>query len=158
MLFFRFWPRNLVLWGKTFGKREFVIKVGKHCDESLFALSRFLRLSFKNIFSWPQNQDSTHLTFSSQISTWGCSTQRFHASNVAIVGKMDSNTAKIHFMVLTILKFQKLFWNIRFLIFPKKVTEISAMCSIPKPHQPPQEPYFDISILLYQNETILRKC
>ena len=66
--------------------------------------------------------------------------------------------AKIHFMVLTILKFQKLFWNIRFLIFPKKVTEISAMCSIPKPHQPPQEPYFDISILLYQNETILRKC
>ena len=92
MLFFRFWPRNLVLWDKTFGKREFVIKVGKHCDESLFVLSRFLRLSFKNIFSWPQNQDSIHLTCSSQISTWGCSTQRFHASNVAIVGKMDSNT------------------------------------------------------------------
>ena len=70
---------------------------------------------------------------------------------------MDVNVAKIHFMVLTILKFQKLFWNNRFLIFPKKVTEISAMCSIPKPHQPPQEPYFDISILLNQNETILRK-
>ena len=45
-------------------------------------------------------------------------------------------------------------WYIRnsFLIFPKKVTEISAMWSIPKPHQPPRGAYFDTLTVLYQNE------
>ena len=41
------------------------------------------------------------------------------------------------------------------LIFQKVVSEISAMCSIPKPHQPPREAYFDTLIVMYQNEKYL---
>ena len=34
------------------------------------------------------------------------------------------------------------------------ISDISAMCSVPKPHQPPHLIYFDMLTVLYQNENI----
>ena len=34
----------------------------------------------------------------------------------------------------------------------QKKSEKSAMCTVPKPHQPPQGAYFDTLTVLYQNE------
>ena len=35
----------------------------------------------------------------------------------------------------------------------EKNTEISAMCAIPKPHQPPHSSYFGILMFLYDEES-----
>ena len=37
----------------------------------------------------------------------------------------------------------------------QKKSEKSAMCTVPKPHQPPQGVYFDTLIVMYQNEKYL---
>ena len=92
MLFFRFWPHISFCGTKLLARGSLLSKLVNIVTEACLFFTDSWDCLFKNIFSWPQNQDSTHLTFSSQISTWGCSTQRFRASNVAIVGKMDSNT------------------------------------------------------------------
>ena len=65
-------------------------------------------------------------------------------------------SAKIQFIVFQKFCSEKSEMNFWYIIheimgFQKK-SEKSAMCTVPKPHQPPQGAYFDTLTVLYQNE------
>ena len=68
----------------------------------------------------------------------------------------EGNVAKIQFIVFQKFCSEKSEMNFWYIIheimgFQKK-SEKSAMCTVPKPHQPPQGDYFDTLTVLYQNE------
>ena len=65
--------------------------------------------------------------------------------------------AKLQFMVFQKFVSEKSEMNYWFIIhdikeISEKNTEISAMCDIPKPHQPPHSSYFGILMFTYRKE------